>query len=556
MTYDLRAAVRGVLLPVAASREHQFLDAVDAYLDGAGIVQDKANWVNLQLRRWKRDGSPTPAFRAFVREMLYTEGRDPVTFMFDSVDGPNGPAYLRAAQLAANNFFDLHASLVSAHLLPHDAARQILSHGGMIARLAVEEQMTASEISRLITVRDNRFSLNWRAVQAILAKMGCAPSLSLDQAQRTFQDDSAAEPELLGDLDIAGSIERVALVADSLGCKGDFVEWLTDLFVTDFHAPYLLLLHYQLLIQDSFDHAVTYAYEFKPRGQIAAWLTQEYIAAGIPVARNAFLNNAKATLRFDQVWVTGRTDSPRSATALANILEAIENMGSLAKDELASQMRGLLHRYLRVEAERHGGVLPHLLPTLTDVQAEALLAATGGGNTNTTGILEQRLVDCFGLTEHADDGWAAKGLGDSVFAANTYRRKLGDIEFELPLRPNPRSVSYESHGGHLTEPYVRDHLDSFAYVLGVRQEELETIASLPDWQFEVVFVAHTFDPGLPINIEVSGSNVALRYVTFEEAAHALSASPNLDVINGHLVAPLNSGFVHPNVRERALAFIA
>ena len=556
MTYDLRAAIRGVLLPVAASREQQFLDAVAAYLDGLGIVQDKASWVNLQLRRWKRGGSPTPAFRAFVREMLYADERDPVTFMFDSVDGPNGPSYLRAAQLASNNFFELHASLVSAHLLPHDAARQILSHGGMIARLAVEEQMTASEISRLITVRDNRFSLNWRAVQAILAKMGCAPSLSLDQAQQTFQDDSAAEPELLGDLDIAGSIERVAIVADSLGCKGDFVEWLTDLFVTDFHAPYLLLLHYQLLIQDSFDHAVTYAYEFKPRGQVAAWLTQEYIAAGIPVARNAFLNNAKATLRFDQVWVTGRTDSPRSATALANILEAIENMGSLAKDELASQMRGLLHRYLRVESERHGGALPHIVPALTDLQSEALLAATAGGNTNTTGILEQRLVDCFGLIEHADDGWVAKGLGDSVFAANTYRRKLGDIEFELPLRPKPRSISYESHGGHLTEPYVRDHLDSFAYVLGVRQEELETIASLPDWQFEVVFVAHTFDPGLPNNIEVSGSNVALRYVSFEEAAQALSAGPHLDIVNEHLVTPLNSGFVHPRVRERALAFIA
>lgn len=555
MDYNLRAAIRAVLLPVTASREQQFLDAVEAYLDGIGIAQDKASWVNLQLRRWKRDGSPTHAFRAFVRHLLYVEVRNPVTFMFDSVDGPNGPAYRRAAKLGSNNFFDLHASLVSSHLLPHDAARQILSHAGMIARLAVEEQMTASEISRLITVRDNRFSLNWRAVQAILSKLGCSPSLSLGQAQQTFQDDSAAEPALLGDLDISGSIERVALVAENLGCKGEFVEWLTDLFETDFHARYLLLLHYQLLIQDSFDHAVTYAYEFKPRGQIATWLTEQYIAAGIPVARNAFLNNAKATLRFDQVWVTGRTDSPRSATALANILEAVENMGSLAKDELASQMRGLLHRYLRVEAERHGGALPHLVPDLTAAQAEALLAAIGGGNTNSTGILEQRLVDCFGLCEHAENGWASKGLGDSVFAANTYRRKLGDIEFELPVRPNPRSVSYESHGGHLTEPYVRDHLDSFTYVLGVRQEELEAIAPLLDWQFEVVFVAHACDPGLPGEIEVRGCDVALRYVTFEEAANNLSGRARLALINEHLVAPLNHGFVHPNVRESALAFL-
>lgn len=555
MIYDFRAAIRGVLLPVTSSREHQFLEVVGAYLDQIGVAEEKAGWVNLQLRRWKRDGAPTSAFRAFVKMMLYSEGRDPVTFMFDSVDGPNGPAYREAARRASINFFKLHASLVSSHLLPHDAARQILSHAGMIARLAVEEQMTASEISRLIAVRDNRFSLNWRAVQAILSRLGCAPSLTLVQAESTFQQDKDAEPELLGDLDIAGSIERVAFVADTLGCRGDFVGWLTDLFVNDFHAPYLMLLHYQLLIQESFDHAVTYAYEFKPRGQIVDWLTREYISAGIPVARNAFLNNAKATLKFDQAWVTGRTDSLRSATALANILEAIENMGSLAKDELASQIRGLLHRYLRVESEQNGGGLPHLVPRLSEEQASNLLAAIGKGNTATTGILEQRMVDCFGLITHVDDGWAEKGLGDSVFAANTFRKKLGDIEFELPVRPSPRSVSYEAHGGHLTDPYVRDHLDSFLYVLEVRQEELETIASLTEWLFEVVFVAHTFDHGLPEQKVIRGCTVFLRYVTFAEVADALSGDEHLNVVNEHLVTPLNSGFVHPGVRERTLALI-
>lgn len=556
MSYDLRAAIRGMLLPVAASRENEFLDEVRNALHASGIVEDEVSWINLQLRRWKRDGKPTTQFRTFIRGLLYTDGRDPVTFMFDSVDGPNGPAYRDAAQKASASFFKLHGTLMSAHLLQHDAARQILAHAGMIVRLAVEEQMTASEISRIITVRDNRFALNWRTVQAILARLGRAPTMSLDEIEAIYEADTAAEPELLGDLDIEGSIERVTEVAESLGCKGDFVGWLNDLFIHDFHAPYLLLLHYQLLIQENFDHAVTYAYEFEPRGKKGELLTDRYIGAGIPVARSAFLNNAKATLRFDHVWVTGRADHLRSATALANILETIENMGVLAKDELASQIRGLLHRYIRVESERNAGELPHTVPILTLAQANKLLAEIGHRNTNTTGILEQRMVDCFGLVEHGAGGWSPKGLGDSVFAANTFRKKLGDIEFELPVRPNPRSVSYEAHGGHLTAPYVQDHLDSFKYVLAARKDELETIAPLADWAFEVVFVAHTFDGILPTNTALLGCNINLRYITFADVATELSDATHLPVINEHLVKPLNTGFVHPSVRQRTAGLLS
>lgn len=555
--FELRAAVRGILLPVASAREAEFLIEVTRLLDVAGVTEDKANWIALQLRRWKRDGAPTAQFRAFIRDLLFLADRDPVTFMFDSMEGPNGEAYRTAARLASASFFDLHSALVTAHLLDHDSARQILSHSGMIARLAVEEKMTASEISRLIAVRDNRFSLNWRAVQAMLIKFGCAPALTLPASNEVFDDDTTAEPALFGDLDIAGGIERVAQVADSLGCAGDFSAWLSDLFINDLHHPYLLLLHYQLLIQAKYDHAVTYAYEFKPRGQIADWLTEKYIASGVPVAKNAFLNNAKATLRFDQVWVTGRTDSPRSATALANILETIENLGSLAKDELAAQIRGLLHRYIRVESERNKGDLPHHIPALSVAQSNALLTAIGHGNTTTTGILEQRLVDCYGLLHHTSaDGWAPKGLRDSVFAANTFRKKFGDVEFERPVRPVPEIVAYESHGGRLTTPYVLDHLDSFASVLAAREEELTSIAPLADWRFEVVFVAHVFDEGLPVNRQVGGVTVALRYVTFAAAAVELTAANALASVNAHIVDPLNSGFIHPQVRQRTLAMIA
>jgi len=556
MSFELRAAIRSVLLPVASAREAEFLSEVTRLLDSAGVAEDKASWIALQLRRWKRDDAPTPEFRAFVKDLLYLAHRAPVTFMFDSIEGPNGEAYRNAARLTSANFFDLHSTLVSAHLLDHDSARQILSHSGMIARLAVEEKMTASEISRLITVRDNRFSLNWRVVHAMLSKLGCAPILTLPASNDVFDDDAVAEPVLLGDLDIKGGIEQVAQVAKSLGCAGNFSDWLSDLLINDIHPPFLVFMHYQLLIQAKFDHAVTYAYEFKPRGQIGNWLTEKYIACGVPVAKNPFLNNAKATLRYDQAWVTGRTDSLRSATALANILEAIENLGSQAKNELAAQIRGLLHRYIRVKSEPHNGDLPHRIPALTMNQTNNLLTAIGRGNTRTTGILEQRLVDCYGLLHHPTvAGWTPKGLRDSAFAANTFRKKFGDVEFERPVRPKPVIVAYESHGGRLTLPYVLDHLDSFASVLAARDEELRSIAQLGDWRFTVVFVAHSFDEGLPPDQPVGNVNVALRYVTFAAAARELIDANAVASVNANIQDPLNNGFIHPQVRQRALEMI-
>ena len=557
MSFELRAAVRSMLLPVASVLDDDFLEQVQVRLDAIGVDEDQSSWINLQMRLWKKEGVPSVLFKGLIRDMLHLEGRDPVTYLFDSIEGPNAERYLGAAQRLSTTFFDLHRSLVENHLLPHDEARQVLAHTGMIARLAVEESMTASEISRLIAIRDTRFELNWRVVNAILTRVGLAPSMDEAMATEIFATDTQAEPTLLGDLDLRGSIGKVAAVADSLGCKGEFEEWLTNLFINDLHAPYLLILHFQLLIQARFDHAVTYAYEFKPRGKVVTWLTQEYIAAGIPVARNAFLNNAKATLRFDQVWVTGRTEHLRSANALASILERIESLGALAKVELAAQIRGLLHRYIRVKSEEHAGVLPHLLQPLDANSVGNLLASIGNANTSTTGILEQRLVDCYGSVQHpANQGWSVRGLLDSVFAANTFRKKLGDVEFERPERNAPESVSYEAHGGKLTLPYVLDHLASFSFVLGVREVELRSIAPLENWVFTVVFVAHGFDDDLPDQKEIDGCTVGLQYITFKDVAVVMNSARHLKTLNHLLITPLNDGYVHPHVRKQAQQFIA
>lgn len=556
MPPEFFAAVRSMLLPITQRLEGDYVQYVWDHLDRLHVSDvDKASWIAVQLRRWRNGGVPTREFKELVKSSLFLDARTPKTFMFESLDGPSGPIFSEAATKAAKRYFEIHQSLISKHLFNHDAARQLLAHSGMIVRLGADELMTASEISRLVSIRDKRFELNWKAIQTIMQKLGCAPAISVANAEATFAEDSAAEAAMFGDLDIEGCIAKVARLATDIGCPGDFEQWLSDVIVRDVHDPYLLLLHYQLLAQAHYDHAVTYAYEFSPRGQVADWLTEKYVSVGIPVAKSAFLNNAKATLRFDKVWVTGRDDHLRAANALASILEQMENLGAGAKNELAAHIRGILHRHLRTKSEEAGGAIPHQIPDLVTGDIAQLLGGISASNTGTTGILEQRVVDCLGLYRHsAGDGWVSKGLGDSVFAANTFRKKFGDCEFELPERAGPQIVAYESHGGNLTKPYVEDHMDSFRQVLQSRKDELTVLRDLTDWSFTVVFVAHGLAAGLPaaMDIAVDGGvvTVQLEYMEFSDLERDLVGCPDLEqLFSDHFTTRLNSFFVHPAVRE-------
>jgi hypothetical protein len=545
------------LLPVSPANEVAFYDLVSATLETIGVVEDKAEWISLQLRRWKNDGAPDPAFRDLVRKLLFDPAREPPSYVFDDYGGPNGAKYQASAQSLAQQYFPLHSRLCSAHLVTHEGTRQLLSYAGLIARLAIEERMSASEICRLLVARDSRSALNWKIVQAILQATGQSPDLKIERTREVFQADTDAEPLLLGDLDIPGAILRVGEIAASLGCIGPVSDWLFDLLIKEPHEPFLVILHYQLVIQAEYDHALSYAYEFSPRGQAVKWLTERYRDAGIPVARDAYLNNAKAVLRFDEAWITGRADNLRAATALAKLLRAMEELAPVSKSELSCQIRGLLVRHLRLETERNDGDIPNRLGALTGQDREAILAAASARNTRTTGIVEQRLVDTFGVKNHpAHDGWSVRGLGQSVFAANVPAKKLGDVEFELADRQGPRIEAYEAHGGMLTLPYVLDHLDSFAAVLELRRQDLESIAALANWQLAVTFVAHQFGPGLPASKNVEGSNVNLRYISFADLVAGIDPTADAGLFETYFVGKLNEGFVHPFVRARVLDWIA
>lgn len=558
MTSNLIASIRSMLVPIAPSLEDAFHAFVVDYLTGLAIAEeDQPSWITLQLGQWRDLSAPTAEFRQLIRGALYTLNRVPRSFLLAEADGSD--EWADYALRASTGYFEMHTALCTVYLLSHDEARQLLAQLGMIIRLAATEGMSASEIARLFAARDQGFAHQWQVIYLILAKLRCAPALSAEAVQRIFEDDADAESDLLGDLDFEGSIARTAEVAIHLGCSPKIEGYLCDLLIRDKHEPYLLILHFQMMILDRYDHAVSYAYEFSPRGQAVAWLNERYLAAGIPVGQNAFLNNAKALLRFDQSWVAGRPDHRRSANALAALLALIESLGLLAKVEIASRIRGLLHRYIRVSQDLNGPI-PNRIDGITNDDLERLFDRAGQRNSATGGILEQRIVDCLGVLRHpVSEGWSARGVGDSVHAPNLPRKKCGDCEFELARPDNPVIVAYEAHGGQLSAPYVADHLNSLSKILRARAEDLSAIRALEDWTITIIFVSHSVIGQLPphatIETGFGDANVVFEYLPFSEASAEVFAKAGPEVSQSTLIDPLNSPFVHPKVRVRTLELL-
>lgn len=516
---------------------------------------DQPSWIRSELSRWNSMHGPSKELTGLIKRSIYDPQRTPVTFVFPTLGDGDGEANKIAACLRlSEKYVSLHGKLRQT-MLSHEEARLVLSYSGLIITFAIDHLMSASETSRVLGARDRRLALNWYPVKAITDACGCSRKFDLAQVQESFGETTEAEPSLLADLPVAEAIRYVGFIGASIGCQTDLTAALSDLLLGTRHDPYLLILHFQLSSLSNCDHAVTFAYEFSPRGQAADWLIIQYQEASLAVASNPYLNNAKALLRFDRSWAWGRSDYLVQAHALVTILEEIEALGPLPKAELARYVRALLRRVMRISWEAQRGGIAHAIPTLDDHSALRLFNAISVANSGTNGILEQRLVDTVTSSRHPD--WAVRGKGDSVFAASTFRKKLGDIEFLQIHGEQPQVIGYESHGGKLTGSYVLGHVASFEAILKLRLEELEAAAPIDQWLLTSVFVSHSWADGLPAQYTLQIDSVAvtlnLRYETFAELAADNAATACFE---RDFAAPLNQYHVPPSVRAKAIDMLA
>lgn len=532
-----REAFRWLLLPVQVDLEG---DAVAAALEELGEMgigpEDAPTWVHLELEAWRSAGEASADFEAVVAAYIGVADDD-------------------LAQLLASRYFSLHHRLAAQPLIDHDGASTLLSHARLISLLAAEERLSAAQIAKLVSVRDNRAPIVWQHVEMVLAELGLAPSLRVADVEATYEVDQELELEVFADADESVCAQMVADAGAHLGFPGDLLESLKTLLPADRtpNGPYLQMLHFQCVIAEYFDHALSAVYEFKPRGQASKWLFEKY-PDSLEVADNPFLNNAKSVDQLGEAWARSKKpDKKAEAHALVQIIDGLDRMGFAARRELASWLRQLLVRRIRL-AE---GISVALPDSLAPNEIRRLFDTVAKSESGTRGILEQRLMDAVSSLRHPSPRWIARGLKDSVNATNVSRRKCGDCDFQNAAMRDV--VAYEAHAGRLTDLYVQAHLRTLDGVLEQRaQEWAENVGPELDWSVTVIFVAHELNlTELPIPKSFDGGVVQLEATTYRDFFGDIDESdPDVGTaVREYVMSPLTLQRTPDSVRRTLLDLI-
>ena len=533
----LREALRWLLLPVPVEGEDAAVDAAREVLAGLGVdIADAPLWLEVGLEDWRESGAPGQGFAAVVAAYIAASDDEP------------------GRRLAAS-YFDLHKRLREQPRFDHDTASALLSHARLIDLLAREEKLSASQVAKLVSARDTRVPASWMQIQIILREAKLTPTMSVEDVVDVYEADEALEIELFGDSDERVCAEMVAATGRNLGFAGDLLGALETLLPRD-HAPvgpYLQMLHYQCIIAEYYDHALSSIYEFTPRGKAPKWLLDKYPPALEVAKENPFLNNAKGVDQLNYAWARRRNeDQIHQAHALVSTIQGLDSMGYAAKRELAAWLRRLLVRRIRLARE----IQVPLPESLGSDQAEALFNLVAAEETHTKGIIEQRVVDAVAVHRHPAPQWIARGLLDSVNATNISSLKCGDCDFQDTSAR--RVVAYEAHAGKLTEIYLEGHLRSLEAVLERRaQEWKENLGSAASWSLEVTFVAHEMLPLQPIKRDIAGVDVTVEAIHFEAFLSGLNTSDAglIDALNAYVGDPLAEPRTPNSVRQAFLKLI-
>lgn len=530
-----RKILRSFLLPLNPKQEETCISYLKEFLlnNVSNEFEDQTLWINSQNSTWKEDNRPTSMYRELIENLI------------KSGDACN--------DLLGKKYFEIHTMLVSIQLINHDFAKSFLSHLLLIYRLADEERMSSAQIASILNVMNPKVGFSRRSVEAVLGKLGIAPKIGVPEIRSLIELDKETEVFSFGDSDLSGCIDIVSDLGANLGFTDNLKKDLNTLIPSDNigkFTPYLQILHYQCSILEYFDHLTKDFYEFSPRGAAAKELFESY-PSSIVNANNPFLNNAKSVAQANLPWALGKKNKELpGATALYNILQGLDTLGFSARHELASWIRRLLQRAMVL-------VEPLKNPISVDVtkeQMSELLDSIVVANTNTKGIIEQRIVDAVTMIMHpCSGGWKPRGIGDSVNASNLSRKKLGDCDYQ---KIEDKIVyAYEAHGGSLTKTYLDEHLKNLPKVAKPRIEEWALFSSPSDWEVIIVFVAHSFETDLPNDMEIDDVRFSFRFEPYPKFVQSVDSEDLIDSFHKYFVSPLAENRTPAFVRRQLTEII-
>lgn len=533
---EIKESLRFLLLPIQQEKEDECLAIIKNLLNEQGVPESAyAEFIRLNYEEWKADGHLSSTLKAIISESL------------KNVHPTHG-------MLFSEKYFSIQSSLVKNPFVSFDLSIILLSHLRLIFSLSVDEKMASAKIVKVLKAIDHRLNvLSWKDIQSVLNLLKVQPQLRQSDVTALYTEDIKLEEEYFADADITDASFLVGEVANRLHFSDDaskLLNTLTDPGKT--HYPYLQILHYQCLITGFYDHSLTTAYEFSPRGDVANWLFSKWDS--LLHTGNPILNNAKAVDVLDENWARSRKPNEyEAACVLVSLLKGLDGMGFAAAQELTSWIRRWLIRFIRLKSV---DIIP-ITSTLSTEQIVSILEYIMKKPTETYGILEQRVVDVISSTLYPKgNGWRSRGLGDSVNSSNIAKKKLGDCDFQHS--ENHTIVAFEAHGGVLSKVYFDGHVRTFRRSLKLRIEEMEMIADLNEWKITVIFVAYGFESGLPTIFSAEGIEISVEFITFEELVARLQEKdePFVTEFNKLFVENLNNRRTPSAVRDKIHSLLA
>lgn len=516
-----RQCLRRLILPVTIDGESQAVDALIDASSSIGLeVNDLADFIDVRVREWEQCGQEAADFAQLVGRVL-------------------GAIACAGSDAIRSRYFDLHrVALADPAGLSHLQGRQLLSHLPLMTTLCSTERMSASQIARVLKARDSRVTCSWVAIRRILETTGVYHDIEFPRFKDLFEADLENEESFFADSTLEECLKAVADLGSKLGLSADTFGNLRILLPENEAPLYstLEMLHYQLMIAEFQDHALTFTYEHKPRGGAMNWLHDQY-PDSIKAGKQPFLNIAKSLYRISEDWALAR-DRPKEAVAMTRLLEDVESLGFAAKREIAEKIRWLIQRYIK----RFSG-MASFIPNDFPIEAIRVVAdSVARSPSRSFGILEQRLADAMAIAIHSSQaGWHAAVIGQSVFASNRSAKKFGDCEF---LNHGENQITaYEAHGGKATRWYLNDHLLTLPATVAARLAVLEENFDIDQLKVKVVFVAHEYEPNISDVLKtrvIDGISFDFEACTFTEMMSDAGRGSLDEALAQHFAAALNN----------------
>jgi hypothetical protein len=530
---EAREALRSLLLPINADEEQEALAAAIQAAENEGTEpSDFAQLIHYETESWRNTGTPPTLLKKILKAFISTQSNT------------------HASQLA-DEYFSLHKELQKdGYLLSFDQSSALLSHCILMINLAYESKLSASQISRILSDYDQRVPFSRDCLELTLKKLNLNVDITEEEIITLFNQDAELSIELLADAELTECSKLVAEVADKVGLKLDtnnLLNILTPPTEISKYTPYLQMLHYQCSIMEFFDFACRDLYEFNPRGVAPNALFEKYPDTLDP-AGNPFLNNAKSVEQITMSWARSkkRTGKYPGASALYLLLDGLESLGFTARRELSFWIRLWLHRIILLHSQE-----PTQLPSpITEAQATLLINFVNTANTESSGVIEQRIVDAGAKVYYPNQAtWKPKGLKDSVNTTNISRKKLGDCDFQNSEEHSV--IAYEAHGGKLTDIYFKEHIRTLKKILPHRITEWESFSTVSDWSVKVIFVAHEIAlEKETVIFDHQGVSVTIEATTFTEFLGQCDLSELTNSIGEYVMETLSETRVPESIRKK------